>query len=319
MRSLPDGPARDRQETELQLALGLCSYTAKGAVAGPYTSQRACRYPGQFAPALRNAYRVWQCNAVSGGIFAARPLSERLLWLTHGEQDTGLRLQAHHSAALDFNRPVRLRGVVRGLCNRAIMPRAPVFKSPRNVTQLSIGVGTLGMSRHLFLVFRLSEAPVEHWDRRRIAWRDREPRRADTPLISDRARRRARAAAPARRHSHISRAQPVRSSVCDVLAREHGRQNKGRSRGRSVGISLLASSDSYYNLLNRHTRAAFAVSRTVALQYSCRRRRCRCRFARVPHCRWRCGPVRRRPRCYAPSPRCYWCRHRRSRTIGAGA
>jgi predicted ATPase len=40
---------------------------------------------------------VWQSNAVSGGFVAARPFSERLLQMTESEQDTGLRLQAHHS------------------------------------------------------------------------------------------------------------------------------------------------------------------------------------------------------------------------------
>ena len=42
-------------------------------------------------------YGVWQCNAVSGGISAARPFSEGLLRSIQAEQDTGLRLQAHHS------------------------------------------------------------------------------------------------------------------------------------------------------------------------------------------------------------------------------
>src|SRR5262249_21229009 len=41
----------------------------------------------------------------------------------------------------------RSSGAARGLWNRCIMPRAPVFKSPSNFTHLSIGVGTLGMSR----------------------------------------------------------------------------------------------------------------------------------------------------------------------------
>src|ERR1700719_2470813 len=53
--------------------------------------------------------------------------------------------------------------VALGLYNRAIVPRAPVSKSHRLFTHLSISVGTLGKSRHLFPVFGLSEALVAHW------------------------------------------------------------------------------------------------------------------------------------------------------------
>jgi tetratricopeptide (TPR) repeat protein len=100
LRDLPEGPNRERKEIDLQLALGLCSHTAKGAVAGLPAYARAHELadrqgnPRQRFEAL---YGVWQCNAVSGGIYAARPYSERLLRLTQAEQDTGLRLQAHHS------------------------------------------------------------------------------------------------------------------------------------------------------------------------------------------------------------------------------
>jgi len=45
LRSLPESPARNSREIELQLALGLCLYTAKDAVAeaGLYAGARACR------------------------------------------------------------------------------------------------------------------------------------------------------------------------------------------------------------------------------------------------------------------------------------
>jgi class 3 adenylate cyclase/tetratricopeptide (TPR) repeat protein len=100
LRSLPEGPAREVQEIELQLALGLCSFTAKGAVAALPAYARAHELAdrqGNSRQRFEALCGVWQCNAVSGGIFAARPFSERLLRMTESEQDTGLRLQAHHS------------------------------------------------------------------------------------------------------------------------------------------------------------------------------------------------------------------------------
>jgi tetratricopeptide (TPR) repeat protein len=100
LRSLPEGPNRDGKEIDLQLALGLCSYTAKGPVAALPIYARARELAdaqGNSRQRFEALYGVWQCNSVSGRIFAARPFSERLLRLTQTEQDTGLRLQAHHS------------------------------------------------------------------------------------------------------------------------------------------------------------------------------------------------------------------------------
>jgi hypothetical protein len=42
-------------------------------------------------------YGLWQSHTVAGGINAARPLSDKLLLMARSEQDSGLRLQAHHS------------------------------------------------------------------------------------------------------------------------------------------------------------------------------------------------------------------------------
>ncbi len=98
--SLPEGPARDRREIELQLALGLCSFTAKGAVAALPAYTRAHELAdeqGSSHQRFEALYGVWQSRNVSGGIVAARPFSDRLLRMSEQEQDSGLRLQAHHS------------------------------------------------------------------------------------------------------------------------------------------------------------------------------------------------------------------------------
>jgi class 3 adenylate cyclase/predicted ATPase len=100
LQSLQESPARNRREIELQLALGLCLFTAKGGVAAKPAYMRAhelaeerCE-PRQRFDAL---YGVWQSIASSGGIAAASPLSARLLRMTEQRADDGLRLQAYHS------------------------------------------------------------------------------------------------------------------------------------------------------------------------------------------------------------------------------
>ena len=100
LRSVPEGPNREGKEIEVQLALGLCSYTAKGPIAALPIYIRArelADIQGNSRQRFEALYGVWQCTYISGRIFAARPFSERLLRLTQSEQDTGLRLQAHHS------------------------------------------------------------------------------------------------------------------------------------------------------------------------------------------------------------------------------
>ena len=100
LHSLPESPARDSREIELQLALGLCLLTAKGAVEAKPPYMRAHELaerggePQQRFEALNG---VWQSTMVSGGIAAASPLSDRLLRMAEREGDDGLRLQAHHS------------------------------------------------------------------------------------------------------------------------------------------------------------------------------------------------------------------------------
>ena len=101
--SLPASDARDAREIELQLALGLCSITVKGmsasivgeAYARAHELAQQCGDEHQLFQAL---YGRWQHNSGSGRILSARPLSQQLLQLTEQATDSGLRLQAHHSA-----------------------------------------------------------------------------------------------------------------------------------------------------------------------------------------------------------------------------
>ena len=102
LHSLPESPARDGSEIELQLALGLSLFTAKGAVEAKAAYMRALELAessGEPRQRFEALYGAWQSTRdnVSGGIAAARPLSERLLRMAEREGDDGLRLQAHHS------------------------------------------------------------------------------------------------------------------------------------------------------------------------------------------------------------------------------
>jgi class 3 adenylate cyclase/tetratricopeptide (TPR) repeat protein len=102
LHSLPESPVRNGREIDLQLALGLCQYTAKGAVEArpPYVrALELAESSGAPQQRFEALYGVWQStrDSVSGGIAAASPLSERLLRMAEREGDDGLRLQAHHS------------------------------------------------------------------------------------------------------------------------------------------------------------------------------------------------------------------------------
>jgi predicted ATPase len=101
LHSLPVSPVRDGREIELQLALGLCLLTAKGAVEAKPRYLRAIELAessGEPRQRFEALYGLWQSNLVSGRIAAASPLSDRLLRMTASEEDVGLRLQAHHSS-----------------------------------------------------------------------------------------------------------------------------------------------------------------------------------------------------------------------------
>ena len=101
--TLPEGSARDGQEIELQLAKGLSLLTTESFMstnaAHAYTRARELAERLDDTPSLFTAvYGLWQSTVASGMVVSASALSDRLLRLTEGNADDGLRLQAHHSA-----------------------------------------------------------------------------------------------------------------------------------------------------------------------------------------------------------------------------
>jgi class 3 adenylate cyclase/tetratricopeptide (TPR) repeat protein len=100
---LPERPARDGQEIELQLAKGLSLLTTESFMstkaAHAYARARELAERLNVTPPLFTAvYGLWQSTVASGMVVSASGLSDRLLRLTEGNADDGLRLQAHHSA-----------------------------------------------------------------------------------------------------------------------------------------------------------------------------------------------------------------------------
>ena len=103
LRSLTDSTMRDAREIELQLALGTSSITVNGMSAPRVGEAYARAYElarkrGDERREFQALYGLWQHNSGSGRIVACHPLSERLLRMTEHASDSGLRLQAHHSA-----------------------------------------------------------------------------------------------------------------------------------------------------------------------------------------------------------------------------
>jgi class 3 adenylate cyclase/predicted ATPase len=100
LHSLPESPVRDGREIELQLALGVCLFTAKGGGAAKPAYTRAldlAESHGEPQQRVAALYGLWVSTHTLGGIAAGGPLSERLLRMAEREEDDGLRLQAHHS------------------------------------------------------------------------------------------------------------------------------------------------------------------------------------------------------------------------------
>ena len=103
MAALADGPARDEQELELQLARGLSLFTAEGFGAAEalqaYTRARElAERRGDGRQQFMAVYGLWQSANGAGNIVDCRKLSSRLQRLTADSADDELRLQAHHSA-----------------------------------------------------------------------------------------------------------------------------------------------------------------------------------------------------------------------------
>jgi tetratricopeptide (TPR) repeat protein len=107
MAALPEGPARDGQELELQLARGLSLFTAEGF--GAATALQAYTRARELAERRSDprqqfmaVYGLWQSANGAGNILDCRRLSKRLQHLTSDNADDELRLQAHHSAWATF-------------------------------------------------------------------------------------------------------------------------------------------------------------------------------------------------------------------------
>ena len=103
LATLPEGRARDRRETELQLARGLSLFTTEGflspAAAEAYAqalelSERA----GDAHYLFTAVFGLWQAANGHGRMIESRKFSNRLQQLTKDNADEELRLQAHHSA-----------------------------------------------------------------------------------------------------------------------------------------------------------------------------------------------------------------------------
>jgi class 3 adenylate cyclase/predicted ATPase len=100
--SIPTESYRDRQEIALQLAMGLSLLTVEGfssaAAVTAYTRAKdLCEKTGDSDHLFVVLWHLWMTTAIRNPA-AARPLSSRLLTLAKGQEDSGLRLEAHHSA-----------------------------------------------------------------------------------------------------------------------------------------------------------------------------------------------------------------------------
>jgi class 3 adenylate cyclase len=101
--SLPETPARDAVEIELQFALGVSSMTVRGwgspLVPQAYgRARRLAEKRGDKRQLFRATFGLWQNKGASGIARDARVLSEELLQLAGRGEDGGFHLQAHHSA-----------------------------------------------------------------------------------------------------------------------------------------------------------------------------------------------------------------------------
>jgi class 3 adenylate cyclase/tetratricopeptide (TPR) repeat protein len=100
--SLPETPERDRREIELELARGPSLLTAKGfnspeAVEAYERARGLCEKRGDAENLFVALWNLWLTTSIRN-IDAARPLSSRLLILSERQEDSTLRLEAHHSA-----------------------------------------------------------------------------------------------------------------------------------------------------------------------------------------------------------------------------
>jgi len=129
LAALPEGRARDGREIELQLARGLSLFTAKGfeaseAPRGYMRARELAEQRGDEGQLFIAVYGLWQANIGAGTLIGAHILSDRLLQLTSGAADKGLRLQAHHKRLDDLFVCRRTGG-----CAQALRGRAATLRS----------------------------------------------------------------------------------------------------------------------------------------------------------------------------------------------
>ena len=100
LKTLPDTPARARQELTLQLSLGASLMATKGYSAAEveqtYTrAQELCLQVGEPLQVAQVLYGRWAFNDVRGNHTAALALGEQFLAVAHRQQDSTLSLVAH--------------------------------------------------------------------------------------------------------------------------------------------------------------------------------------------------------------------------------
>ena len=103
LATLPETPARDNREIDLQLALGIPQVAAKGhgsaeAMAAYTRAQELCNRLGsetsQLFPALRG---LWTGYRARGQMRTARDLADQLVAIARRSGDQSLLLEAHHA------------------------------------------------------------------------------------------------------------------------------------------------------------------------------------------------------------------------------
>jgi predicted ATPase len=109
IKTLPDTPERARQELGLCLTLGPALMAIKGwavpEVAQVYVRARVlCRQVGETSQRFAATWGLWIYYLQGAQLNKARGLAEEVLTLAERQNDSALRLQAHHAAWATFYR-----------------------------------------------------------------------------------------------------------------------------------------------------------------------------------------------------------------------
>ena len=102
LMGLPDSPERDRSELGLRITLGPALMSFKGMgmeeVEQTYTrARKLAEGTGDSVSLFTALYGLWQMNHVRGAVAVAKGIAGDLMRSTEGGDDSGQRLQAHHS------------------------------------------------------------------------------------------------------------------------------------------------------------------------------------------------------------------------------